>query len=294
VLCEFPGVVLEYSCVSENLPAGREKVYGVIKLEKDNTEQPKMKSLDKALKLLECFGSVTPELGITELARILELHKSNVFNIVATFEQHGYLEKNKATGKYRLGLKLLEFSYLINENLGYQRVLYDIMKEVSNELGAITYFAVLRGQKVFYLCSAYPHKKDNHFPYRTIIGETAPLYCTSLGKVMMAFMPSEELEAYLTQSVSFHTFTRYTITEPDRLRQEAALIREKGFSVDNEEHEYGVKCVGVPVLLPESSQVAAFSASGPASAFDGSDLEQKAKALKEASFLMRERLRTLA
>ena len=138
--------------------------------------------------------------------------KSNVFNIVATFEQHGYLEKNKATGKYRLGLKLLEFSYLINENLGYQRVLYDIMKEVSNELGAITYFAVLRGQKVFYLCSAYPHKKDNHFPYRTIIGETAPLYCTSLGKVMMAFMPSEELEAYLTQSVSFHTFTRYTIT----------------------------------------------------------------------------------
>ena len=111
---------------------------------------------------------------------------------------------------------------------------------------------------------------------------------------MMAFMPSEELEAYLTQSVSFHTFTRYTITEPDRLRQEAALIREKGFSVDNEEHEYGVKCVGVPVLLPESSQVAAFSASCPASAFDGSDLEQKAKALKEASFLMRERLRTLA
>ena len=76
-------------------------------------------------------------------------------------------------------------------------------------LGAITYFAVLRGQKVFYLCSAYPHKKDNHFPYRTIIGETAPLYCTSLGKVMMAFMPSEELEAYLTQSVSFHTL--YTI-----------------------------------------------------------------------------------
>ena len=81
--------MLEYSCVSENLPAGSEKVYGVIMLEKDNTEQPKMKSLDKALKLLECFGSVTPELGITELARILELHKSNVFNIVATFEQHG-------------------------------------------------------------------------------------------------------------------------------------------------------------------------------------------------------------
>ena len=69
--------MLEYSCVSENLPAGREKVYGVIKLEKMTIRNSrKLKSLDKALKLLECFGSVTPELGITELARILELHKA--------------------------------------------------------------------------------------------------------------------------------------------------------------------------------------------------------------------------
>lgn len=163
--------MLEYSCVSENLPAGSEKVYGVIMLEKDNTEQPKMKSLDKALKLLECFGSVTPELGITELARILELHKSNVFNIVATFEQHGYLEKNKATGKYRLGLKLLEFSYLINENLGYQRVLYDIMKEVSNELGAITYFAVLRGQKVFTFAAPTRIKRTIIFPIGPLLAK---------------------------------------------------------------------------------------------------------------------------
>ena len=94
-----------------------------------------------------------------------------MFNIVATFEQHGYLEKNKATGKYRLGLKLLEFSYLINENLGYQRVLYDIMKEVSNELGAITYFAVLRGQKVFYLCSASRIKRTIIFPIGPLLAK---------------------------------------------------------------------------------------------------------------------------
>ncbi len=261
--------------------------------ERDKLGQPKMKSLSKALKLLECFDSSTSELGITELARILELNKSNVFNIVATFEQRGYLEKNRATGKYRLGLKLLEFSYLINENLGYQRVLYDIMKEVSNELGAITYFAVLRGQKVFYLCNAYPHKRDNHFPYRTIVGETAPLYCTSLGKVMMAFMPPEELEAYLAQAPSFQSFTRHTIVQPEALRQEAAVVRKKGFSVDNEEHEYGVKCVGVPILLPETRQIAAFSASSPASSFLDTDLERRVNVLKEASFLMRERLRTL-
>ena len=80
-------------------------------------------------------------------------------------------KRTRLPGNNRLGLKLLEFSYLINENLGYQRVLYDIMKEVSNELGAITYFAVLRGQKVFYLCSAYPHKKDNHFPIGPLLAK---------------------------------------------------------------------------------------------------------------------------
>ncbi len=101
---------------------------------------------------------------------------------------------------------------------------------------------------------------------------------------MMAFMPSEELEAYLTQSVSFHTLYTIYHNRAGPAETGSRLDSRKGFSVDNEEHEYGVKCVGVPVLLPESSQVAAFSASGPASAFDGSDLEQKAKALKEASF----------
>lgn len=253
-----------------------------------------MKSLSKALKLLDCFDSSTPELGITELAKILELNKSNVFNIVATFEQQGYLKKNKGTGKYRLGLKLLEFSYLINENLGYQRVLYDIMKDVSNELGAITYFAILRRQKVFYLCSAYPYQKADNFPYRTIIGETAPLYCTSLGKALMAFMPPEELDAYLLQADTFKAFTERTVTDPDSVREEVARVRRNGYSVDNEEHEYGVKCVGVPVLMPESRQIAAFSASGPVSAFTDQNFDERVKIMKDASFLMRERLRTLA
>lgn len=266
----------------------------MIVVEKEKSEQPKMKSLSKALKLLDCFDSSTPELGITELAKILELNKSNVFNIVATFEQQGYLEKNKGTGKYRLGLKLLEFSYLINENLGYQRVLYDIMKDVSNELGAITYFAILRQQKVFYLCSVYPYKKDYNFPYRTIIGETAPLYCTSLGKALMAFMPPEELDDYLLQADTFKAFTERTVIEPDRVREEVIRVRQNGYSVDDEEHEYGVKCIGVPVLMPESRQIAAFSASGSVSTFADQNFDERVKIMKDASFLMRERLRTLA
>ena len=266
----------------------------MIVVEKEKSEQPKMKSLSKALKLLDCFDSSTPELGITELAKILELNKSNVFNIVATFEQQGYLEKNKGTGKYRLGLKLLEFSYLINENLGYQRVLYDIMKDVSNELGAITYFAILRQQKVFYLCSVYPYKKDYNFPYRTIIGETAPLYCTSLGKALMAFMPQEELDDYLLQADTFKAFTERTVIEPDRVREEVIRVRQNGYSVDDEEHEYGVKCIGVPVLMPESRQIAAFSASGSVSTFTDQNFDERVKIMKDASFLMRERLRTLS
>ena len=82
--------------------------------------------------------------------------------------------------------------------------------------------------------------------------------------------------------------------EPDRVREEVIRVRQNGYSVDDEEHEYGVKCIGVPVLMPESRQIAAFSASGSVSTFTDQNFDERVKIMKDASFLMRERLRTLS
>lgn len=254
-----------------------------------DTDGAKVKSLAKALKLLECFKADCPELGITQLSHMLELNKSNVSNIVSTFEQAGYLEQNPQTGRYRLGLKLLEFSFIINEKLGYQRMFHDVMQGLSRKLNAITYFAIYRRQQVFYLCNSYPPEEAYNYPFRNIMGECAPLYCTSLGKAMLAYLSTDCFEKYL--KLERVPYTDHTIVEEEALRKEIALTRQRGYSLDNQEHEYGVRCIGVPIFNTDNTLLGALSVSSPSFEFEKlMELNELVHQLKAAARVMRERL----
>lgn len=254
-----------------------------------DTDGAKVKSLAKALKLLECFKADCPELGITQLSHMLELNKSNVSNIVSTFEQAGYLEQNPQTGRYRLGLKLLEFSFIINEKLGYQRMFHDVMQGLSRKLNAITYFAIYRRQQVFYLCNSYPPEEAYNYPFRNIMGECAPLYCTSLGKAMLAYLPTDSFEEYL--KLERVPYTDHTIVEEEALRKEIALTRQRGYSLDNQEHEYGVRCIGVPIFNSDNTLLGALSVSSPSFEFEKlMELNEHVHQMKAAARVMRERL----
>lgn len=254
-----------------------------------DTDGAKVKSLAKALKVLECFKADCPELGITQLSHMLELNKSNVSNIVSTFEQAGYLEQNPQTGRYRLGMKLLEFSFIINEKLGYQRMFHDIMQGLSKRLNAIAYFAIYRRQQVFYLCNSYPPEETYNYPFRNIIGECAPLYCTSLGKAMLAYLPTETFEECI--KLERVQYTDYTIVEEEALRKEILLTRQRGYSLDNQEHEYGVRCLGVPIFNLDNTLLGALSISSPSFEFDNlRERDELVHQLKAAARVMRERL----
>lgn len=248
----------------------------------------KVKSLGKALRVLECFDVHTQELGVTQISERLGMSKSNVFNILATFQDADYIEKDEKTGKYKLGMKLLEYSYVINENLGYQRNTYDVMLDITRELNAISYFAIPRRGKVFYISSVYPASAHRDFPYRTITGETAPFYCTALGKSMLAFMDARDCEACLAQPR--RAFTEYTITDGEALRRELARIRHEGYSLDNQEHEYGVRCLGVPVMRQNGNMVGAISVSGPTTMMDEGNMDNYIRVMKEAAYKLRDRI----
>lgn len=242
-------------------------------------KEAKVKSLYKALQVLECFSVEQPELGITQISDALGLYKSNVHNILTTFEQCGYIEKNPETNKYRLGFKILELSYILNSNLGLHNIVNPIISALSSELNEIVYFAIPRDGKVFYLDGAYPNAA---FPVRSMMGETADMFCTALGKVMLAFSPDEEQEALL-QMQTVRSFTPNTITDMDMLRIELAAIRNQGYSIDNMEHEYGIKCVSVPIFNRDQSLFGAVSASGPSLRMSNETIGAYAKILQEYS-----------
>ena len=229
----------------------------------DQPTDYKVSSLAKAVRVLEAFSVKTPELGVSEIAHMLGYHKSTVFNILSTYEKLGYIAQNPETGKYYLDLKLLHFSYIINSHMGFKKFFQEPMMKIAQTVGEVCYLGVPHEHSVLYIDSAFPQAGSN---FRSITGETAPMYCTGLGKVILAFLPPEEQEQIL--ALPREKYTDYTITELNALKENLDEIRRNGFSVDNMEHEYGVRCVAVPVFGVDHQLIAAVSVSGPSLRFD--------------------------
>jgi len=222
-----------------------------------------VKSLARAIKVLECFSIQQPELGVTEIAKMLNMQKSTVHNILSTFQKAGYVSQNPKTNKYFPGFKLLHLSYIVNHHLGFRDMFFPYLKRIAEASHETCYFGLLNEDEVLYIESVYPvgqHKTRN------ILGEHAPLYCTGLGKAMLAFLPEDEIERIL--SLPMKAYTSFTLTDPEALRLNLREIRENGYAVDNMEHEFGVRCVALPVFGAGGSVIGAVSVSGPSPRFD--------------------------
>lgn len=253
----------------------------------EKEQDPKVKSLAKAFRILESFTVHTPELGVTELAELNNITKSNVHNILTTFQQAGYIDK-LPNGKYTLGLKLLEFSYIINQHLGYPKAVYDLLVDLANKTGEVVYFGLPHGTDVLYLYVAHPVDRMQELPYRDMLGEHAPLYCTGIGRAILAAMPEEEWEAHITPDRK--PFTSATVTDYDQIIEELWRTRRRGYSIDNSEREENVRCVGAPVYNAMGELVAGISTSGPAHVMTDEKLLRCSKYLTDTALRMKDRI----
>lgn len=239
-------------------------------------ESSKVKSLAKALHVLECFDNDKPELGVTEIAKMLHLQKSTVHNIVSTYKDLGYLQQNPETGKYYLGIKLLQFSYIINNHMGLRKFFLPYLQEIANKVNETVYLGIPHDGDVMYIENQAPSSSTST---RNILGEHAPMYCTGLGKVMLAFLSDADREAAMDRP--FLPFTENTITTREALLAELAEIRRRGYAIDNMEHEYGVICIAFPVFGVDGRIVAAISASAPSLRFTPEVIKQNAVIMRE-------------
>lgn len=250
-------------------------------------QEPKVKSLAKALRVLECFSVQQPELGITDLSEQLGITKSNVHNIISTFQQLGYIRK-MPNGKYALGLKMLEYAFIINQHLGYPKAVYDVLLETAGQTNQVVYFGIPYGQDVLYLYVAHPIARMNELPYREILGEKAPLCSTGIGKAILAFFPEEEWPDRIPEHIT--RFTPNTLTEREDILDELKRVRRRGYAIDDNEREINLRCVGVPVYNTLGQLVAGMSTSGPAHIMTDEKLMECANILRSAALKMKQRI----
>lgn len=236
-----------------------------------------VKSLLRALRILDCFTEATPSWRVTDLARRLGMPKSTVSNILTTFQALGYVKQGK-DGRYSLGLRLFELGFVVRHSLGLRGHVIPILEELQQETGQIIYLTVPRNGQVLYLEAVFPVKRLVHY---SIAGRTGPMHCTGVGKAMLAYLPPEEVRA-IVATRGLPRFTPNTITTPDALEAELEVTRARGYALDRGEHSPGVHCVAAPILGPGGRLLGAISASGPPLYFTPEHIARYAASLQRA------------
>jgi DNA-binding IclR family transcriptional regulator len=216
--------------------------------------------LDRALAALEVLASRSTECSLVEICTTLKLHKSTAHRLMMVLEQHRLVDKNPDTGRYRLGLKLFEFGSKAVGAIDLRRHARPYLDRLLRELGETVFFCLLDDGQVFYM-----EKMESQQSVRTActVGSRAPAYCTAVGKAMLAELADTEVNEIIRRW-GLKAITPNTITTSAALKAELRAIRSRGYAIDNEEKEPGLRCVSAAVRGESGKLLAALSVSGPA------------------------------
>jgi IclR family KDG regulon transcriptional repressor len=232
-----------------------------------------IQTVTNALRVLEAFET-DEQLGVTELARRLDLHKNNVFRLLATLEEKQWVEQTDAE-LYRLGAKCLRLSQAYARARLLTRHARPALVELCRETGETAHLAVLGGYDVVHLDG---EQALGMVAGTLRVGDRLPCHCTALGKVVVACGARDTLEDYDREVVSKHGVaprTEATIVDRDKLIEHLRRVATQGYALDIEEYEYGVSCAAVPVTDANGALVGAFSVSGPSSRLRVETLESQ-------------------
>ena len=218
-----------------------------------------IQSVAHSLDVLEQFFGEVDELGVTELSKRLKLHKNNVFRLLATLEARGYIEQNKATENYRLGIKCLHLGRRYIHHMGLVRQARPILADVARKCRESAFVAIVRRDGVVPLEAAEP--EDRAVRITPPIGMTLPLHCTATGKAHLAFDAEEQLKSALPESLK--RYTDRTIIDRAALLAQLEAVARDGYAIDSGEFIEDVSSVAVPIRDYTRSVVGSLAVAGP-------------------------------
>ena len=217
-----------------------------------------IRSISRAIRILEAFRE-GEAFTVSELGRSIHAPKSSVHEILATLVAENLLTKESGSNRYRIGVKLLELASYARKRLAVSREATPVLRELNQLLDETVQLTILDRDEILYIDGFESTRQLRTF---FKLGDRAPLHCTALGKAILAFLPRQEIGRIITGK-GLARFTRNTIVERRRLHEELARIATRGFSIDNVEHEEGVRCVAAPIRDREGLVFASVSVSGP-------------------------------
>ncbi len=236
-------------------------------------------TLERAVKLMDCFTEEQPFLGVREVARLAGLSSSTAGRVLATLKDLGLLVQDAETRKYALGGKVLAWAEVYSATLDVRNFAQPYVQDLQRLTGETVSVYVVEGANR--VC-VERLESDQNVRVVAHLGRNIPLYAGSAGKLFLAYMPQKDRETFLQQT-ELEPITPYTITDAAELNQQAVIILRQGYATSHREWTVDASGVAAPIFNQRGQMIAALTVSGPTQRFGPQNLEMIIKACTRAA-----------
>jgi DNA-binding IclR family transcriptional regulator len=218
-----------------------------------------IQSLARGLDTLTMLANQAGSMGVTEVAQALDVDKSSAFRLLSTLASRGFVEQDEETRRYRPGLQIVELARQVLDRIELRAVAKPLLRQLRDRVDESAHLAVTSEGHVVYVDAEESGATLN---VNTEIGRHAPLHCTAIGKALIAYLSPKDMKRIIEQS-RLKRYTPRTITTIQELIPHLEAVRKRGYAVDDEEFEPGVRCVAAPIRDYRDRVVACVGISGP-------------------------------
>jgi IclR family acetate operon transcriptional repressor len=215
-----------------------------------------IRAVERALDVLMCFSSQTPELSMTEISEIVEINKSTVHRLLATLEGKRFVERDAVTGLYKPGIRLIQMAFLTLEHYDLRRLTAPYLHNLCDQFRENVNLTVLDDADVVYLSVI---ESPQRVKLAAEPGQRLPAFCTASGKAILAFLPEGKIQEIFARGTP--KYTQNTITSEEAFWEDMRHTRKQGYAISEQEFEDGINAVAAPIC---NQPIASVSIAGPA------------------------------
>jgi DNA-binding IclR family transcriptional regulator len=221
-----------------------------------------VQTIERISLILEMVGQNVHGISIRDLSAGLKLPKGTVHRLLSSLSYFGYIRQDPETKSYFLGLKLMELSTHLGNQLDFRKVAEPILRDLAEKTKQTAHMVILDRNEVVYIEKIETQQPAGGLKMASRVGSRNPVHSSAVGKILLSYCPEEAVEVFL-QEKGLPRRTANTITDPALFRDHLKIVRNQGYAIDDEENEQGIRCLGAPIFDGKGRPVAAISVSGP-------------------------------
>ncbi len=234
-----------------------------------------VQTIERTAFILETLGQYPNGLSLGELSEKVTLPKGTTHRLLTSMVYVDFVRQNHINKHYHLGFKLVELGNNLLSHLDIRNEAHSSLVELGEKVQETVHLVILDNDEALYIDKVSSSRRGG-LQMVSKLGARIPLYCSGVGKVLLAYMPEAAADTII-QKTSFEQLSKNTITDPSELKRRLQIIKEAGYAFDDEENEEGVCCVAAPIRDKTGQVVAAMSVSSPVSRLSTDELKVSLK-----------------